>query len=214
MHYNESMKKISKATLQRYPVYLKALRKIKKDGIDRIMSSELSNYVNIKSTTIRRDFSLMGTLGKQGYGYDVDRLIETFTAELGGNFSERIVLIGCGNLGKALLNYNNWDDVVGEIVCAFDKYPEKVGKLSVTVFDIKDLEKIAENNLNCHIAILTATEDVQETVDRLAAIGINAIVDFTHQHINTPDGVTIKTVDVVSTIQELVFEANRLEDRE
>lgn len=207
------MKKISRATLQRYPIYLKALRKIKDDGIDKIMSSSLSKYVNIRSTTIRRDFSLMGNLGKQGYGYDVDKLIETFTNELGGDFSEKIILIGCGNLGKALLHYNNWNDIVGEIVCAFDKYPDKVGVTSIPVYDILDLKEKTKG-MNCHIAILTATEDVQETVDKLAEIGVNSIIDFSRQHINKPEGMIIKMVDIVTAIQEVVFEANRLLDNE
>ena len=65
---------VPKATLQRYPVYLKALRKLQKNGVERIMSKELSSFVDIEPTTIRRDFSFLGNLGKQGYGYDVDKL--------------------------------------------------------------------------------------------------------------------------------------------
>ena len=76
-------KSVPKATLQRYPIYLKALRKLKNSGVTRIMSKELSEYVAIESTTIRRDFSFLGSLGKQGYGYDVDRLIEIFNEQLG-----------------------------------------------------------------------------------------------------------------------------------
>lgn len=203
------MKKISKATLQRYPIYLKALRRIKSDGIDKIMSSELSKYIDIKSTTIRRDFSLLGTLGKQGYGYDVDKLIKVFQDELGGNYNEKIILIGCGNFGKTVLNYNRWSDVVGEIVCAFDKYPEKISNVKIPVYDIKDLEK--KMPAGCRIAILTVSGDVQETVDKLASVGIKGIVDMTHQHFIVPEGVTIKVVDIVSMIQELVFSTNMLD---
>ena len=67
-------KRVPKATLQRYPIYLKALRKLKSQGFTKILSSELSDYVAIESTTIRRDFSFLGTLGKQGYGYDINNL--------------------------------------------------------------------------------------------------------------------------------------------
>ena len=205
------MKKISKATLQRYPVYLKALRKIKEEGVDKIMSSELANYVNVRPTTIRRDFSLIGTLGKQGYGYDVNKLINIFIDELGGSYNEKMILIGCGNLGKAILNYNHWNDVVGEIVCAFDKAPDKVGKISVPLYDVKDLkEKMPKD---CKIAILTISGDIQETVDLLAEVGIKGIVDMTHQHFKVPDGVIVKDVDIVSTIQELVFQTN-MKDRQ
>ena len=99
-----SEKKVPKATLQRYPVYLKALRKLHADGINRIMSRELADYVSIESTTIRRDFSFLGNLGKQGYGYNVEDLISIFSNQLGVNFDEKIILVGAGNLGKALLN--------------------------------------------------------------------------------------------------------------
>jgi len=169
------------------------------------MSSELAEYVNIKSTTIRRDFSLIGCLGKQGYGYNVQELIDIFAEELGVNYDEKIVLVGCGNLGKALLNYNKWADVVGEIVCAFDKNPEKC-KVKIPVYNINEIkEKRPEG---CRIAILCISEDVQNTIDLLAEAGIKGIVDFTHVHYNTPNGVIIRSVDVVSMIQELVFETN------
>ena len=202
-------KKISNATLHRYPIYLKALRKIKKDGKDKIMSNELAKYVNIKSTTIRRDFSLIGTLGKQGYGYNVNDLIEIFSKELGGEYNEKIILIGCGNFGKTILNYNHWSDVVGEIVCAFDKYPEKVSNVSIPVYDIKDLKEYLPEG--CKIAILAVSGDVQNTVDLLTSVGIKGILDMTHQHFIVPEGVIVKEIDIVSKIQELVFTTNMLD---
>ena len=153
-----SEKKVPKATLQRYPVYLKALRKLHADGINRIMSRELADYVSIESTTIRRDFSFLGNLGKQGYGYNVEDLISIFSNQLGVNFDEKIILVGAGNLGKALLNYNHWNHIVGEIVCAFDLHPENVKKASVPVYGMDEIaEKMPEG---CRIAILCISQDV------------------------------------------------------
>ena len=188
---------VPKATLQRYPVYLKALRKLQKNGVERIMSKELSSFVDIEPTTIRRDFSFLGNLGKQGYGYDVDKLIEIFNSQLGVDFDEKIILVGAGNLGRALMNYNKWDYVVGEIACAFDVDPAKCGtQFGVEVYPMSELDtKIPEG---CRIAILTISHDVQETVDKLVQCGINGIVDFTHQHFLVPKGVVIKSIDVVS----------------
>ncbi len=200
------MRNVPNATLRRYPIYLKALRKIKDDGIDKIMSSELSDYVNIKPTTIRRDFSLIGSLGKQGYGYNVDDLIQIFSDELGVNYNEKIILVGAGNLGKAILNYNKWDDVVGEIVCAFDLYPEKVGDIGIPVYNIADIEKYLPDG--CRIAILCISSDVQNTVNLLTKVGIDGIVDFTHVHYNVPENLNVRSVDLVSIIQELVYKTN------
>ena len=134
------MKRIPKATYQRYPIYLKALRRLQTNQVQRIMSKELAEMVNIESTTIRRDFSFLGNLGKQGYGYDVDNLIDIFNKELGMDFDEKIILIGAGNLGRALMNYNKWDYVVGEIVCGFDADPAKCGKkFGIQIYPIEEL---------------------------------------------------------------------------
>ena len=202
---------VPKSTLQRYPVYLKALRRLHKNGIKRIMSRELSSFVDIEPTTIRRDFSFLGNLGKQGYGYDVDRLIDIFNQQLGVDFDEKLILVGAGNLGRALLNYNKWDHVVGEVACAFDVDPEKQGsQFGVNVWSMDDLEEKMPKG--CRIAILTISHDVQATVDRLVKAGITGIVDFTHQHFKVPRGVVIKSIDVVSSIQELVFITNSMNE--
>ena len=201
------MSVIPKAALQRYPVYLKALRYLKGLGISRVRSSELGEYTSIQPTTIRRDFSLLGSFGRQGVGYDVDFLIERFERELGVYFDEKIILVGCGNLGKALLNYNGWSHVVGEIVCGFDIDPNVIKPdAEFPVYDISEIrERIPQG---CRIAIITGHQNLQETVDNLIECGIIGIIDFTHGHITVPKSVTVKTVDVVSAIQELVFAIN------
>lgn len=200
---------VPKATLQRYPVYLKALRKLQHLGISRIMSRELSEFVDVEPTTIRRDFSFLGSLGKQGYGYDVKALIEIFDGHLGGKFQEKLIIVGAGNLGRALMNYNRWNHVVGEIACAFDISNEKTGNAyEIPVYPLSQLKERMPDG--CRIAILAISKDVQETVDLLIEVGIRGIVDFTHEHIQVPKGVIVKEVDVVSMIQELVFETNAL----
>lgn len=202
-------KNVPKATLQRYPVYLKALRKLKRGGVERIMSKELASVVNIEPTTIRRDFSFLGSLGKQGFGYEIDRLIEIFNAQLGMDFEEKIILVGAGNMGRALMKYNKWDYVVGEIVCAFDINLDRQGvRFGIPVYDLDELEERIP--AGCRIAILAISTNIQATVDRLIQSGIVGLVDFTHEHIQVPKGVVLKTVDVVSSIQELVFETNSL----
>ncbi len=203
--------KISKATLKRYPVYLKALRKLSNEGQKRVMSSQLAEYVGIKSTTIRRDFSLLGQLGKQGYGYDIDTLINIFQKELGDNYEEKMVLIGVGRLGTAILNYNNWNHVAGEIVCAFDIQPEKRNsepKVNVPVYHISQMaEKMPDN---VHIAILCIPSGAQEIVDELHELGVKGIVNFTREYFVLPEGMIKRDVDFVAAIQELVFEVNSI----
>jgi len=203
-----SNRKVPKATLQRYPVYLKALRRLRAQGVEKIMSKQLAEYVSIESTTIRRDFSFLGNLGKQGYGYNVDDLISIFSEELGVTFDEKIILVGVGNLGKALLNYNNWNHVVGEIVCAFDLHPEAIENANVPVYSLYELKEHMPNG--CRIAILCISEKIQETVDLLIDNGIQGIVSFSTEIFSVPEGVFVRHIDIVSSIQELVFETNSL----
>jgi redox-sensing transcriptional repressor len=200
---------VPKATMQRYPIYLKALRKLHSQNVNRVLSSELSELVNIAATTIRRDLSFIGCLGKQGYGYDVEKLIHVFNEKLGTGFDEKIILIGVGNLGHALLNYNRWNYVVGEIVMAFEIDEKLIGTVKgIPVYHIDQLEEKIPKN--CRIAILTASTDIQNVVDRLYKCGVLGLIDFTHQHISVPKGMILKEIDIVANIQELVFETNTL----
>jgi len=200
---------VPKATMQRYPIYLKALRKLHSQNVSRVLSSELSELVNIAATTIRRDLSFIGCLGKQGYGYDVEKLIQVFNEKLGTGFDEKIILIGVGNLGHALLNYNRWNYVVGEIVMAFEIDEDLIGEVKgIPVYHIDQLEEKIPKD--CRIAILTASTDIQDVVDRLYNCGVLGLIDFTHQHISVPKGMILKEIDIVSNIQELVFETNTL----
>jgi redox-sensing transcriptional repressor len=200
---------VPKATMQRYPIYLKALRKLYNMGVERILSRELALFVDIESTTIRRDFSFIGSLGKQGYGYDVKTLIDTFDDLLGVSFEEELILVGAGNLGREILNYNRWNNVVGEIACAFDIDPNKLGEVSdIPIYHMSELEERVPKG--CRIAIVTVSKNVQETIDRLVDMGIVGIVDFSSEHIQVPKDVVVKTVDVVSTVQELIFQTNNI----
>lgn len=199
--------KISKATMARYPIYLKALRKMQHQGKEVFLSSELYEATGIQDTTIRRDFTYLSdneSLGRRGKGYDVKKLIDSFNQVLGLGLDEAIIIVGVGNLGQAILKYNRWHYTVGQIVCGFDKDQNKEGEMfGVKMYTIDELENRFPKN--CKIAILAISENVQETVDRLMALGIRGIVDFTHEHFTVRPGVEVQTVDVVVAIQELVI---------
>lgn len=199
--------KISKATMSRFPVYLKALRRMQLVGRETFLSSELSELTSILDTTIRRDFGFLPTqdgLGRRGIGYQVDQIIDALNDILGLGQNESIILIGVGNLGSAILKYNRWQYSVGKIVCAYDKDPNIVGeRFGVKMYHIDDLESTFPKN--CDIAILAISEDIQVTVNRLMDLGIKGIVDFTHTHFLVREGVEVQPVDVVSAIQELAL---------
>lgn len=203
-------KKISKATMSRFPIYLKVLRRLQHEGKEHFLSSELSQLTGILDTTIRRDFGFLSqdvALGIRGIGYDTKEMINILNQALGLGLHEPIILIGVGNLGSAILKYNKWQYTVGKIVCGYDQDVDIVGeRFGVKVRHIDELEETFPEH--CKIAILAISDHVQETVNRLMDLGVKGIVDFTHDHFIVNDDVVVQTVDVVVAIQELVLKMN------
>lgn len=203
----DKKQKISKATMSRFPIYLKALRNMQHEGKDNFLSSELSEVTGVLDTTIRRDFSFLPTqdsLGRRGIGYDTKEIIDILNNVLGLGLEEPIILVGVGNLGSAILKYNRWQYTVGKIVCGYDADMNKIGEqFGVKIYHIDDIKKTIPEG--CKIAILAISHNVQETVDYLMDLGIKGIVDFTHSHFTVREDVVVQPVDVVVAIQELVL---------
>ena len=133
-------KNIPFATKERYPDYLRVLRYFQSKGLEKIMSNELARELGINATSVRRDISYLGHMGRQGYGYNINILIDELKKELGDGKDEGIVLIGVGNMGKALLKYNTFSLQVGRIVWGFDVDPHNIGVIeNVAIYYYKDL---------------------------------------------------------------------------
>ena len=201
---------ISSAVIRRMPRYYRYLEELLDNGVDRISSGDLSKSMHITASQIRQDLNNFGGFGQQGYGYNVKYLHDEIGKILGLDQRHNIIVIGVGNLGQALLNYNRWDYVVGEIVMAFDTRKELIGKTvkGIPVYDVAQLEQRIPKD--CRIAIVAISGDAQQVVERLHKCGVIGLVDFTHTHIQVPKGMLIKSIDIVSNIQELVFETNTL----
>ena len=119
--------KIPKATAKRLPLYYRYLLLLNDEGKDKVSSTELAEAVQVDSASIRRDFSYFGALGKRGYGYDVKNLLSFFKKILNQDTLTNVALVGVGNLGHALLNYNFKRSNNIRISCAFDINPEITG---------------------------------------------------------------------------------------
>ena len=196
------MDKIPVTTLNRYPIYLRLLKNLKSKGVKKVLSSTIGREMNIKDTTVRRDFTYLGKRGRQGYGYDIDELINAFTCIIGNIESEDIVLVGVGNMGKALLKYNTFEDKVGKIVCGFDLYEGIVE--GVKVYPMHELETRFPRGVK--IAILTVPkENLQEIVDKLVSLGVKAFINFSDGDIKTKRKVIVHKIDLAQMVQEVLF---------
>lgn len=209
-------KQIPKATARRLPLYYRYFTYLYETGVQRISSAQLSESMKVDSATIRRDFSYFGALGKRGYGYDVENLMNFFKEQLSQEKLTNIALVGVGNLGYALLNYNFRKDNSMRISAAFDVNPDLVDTMQkgVPVYHVDDLvEQISDQQID--VAILTVPSDVaQEMTDKLVEGGIKGILNFTPLRVTVPNNVRVHNVDLANELQALIYFIGHYSDSE
>ncbi|MBV2891900.1 redox-sensing transcriptional repressor Rex [Staphylococcus aureus] len=199
--------KIPRATLKRLPLYYRFVSSLKSKGIDRVNSKAISDALQIDSATIRRDFSYFGELGKKGYGYNIDSLLDFFKSELSESDMIKIAIVGVGNLGKALLTYNFsiHDDMT--ITEAFDVKEDVIGQKIGNVI-VKDNDELITTlkKEEIDVVILTTPERVaQKVADELVQAGVKGILNSTPGRINTPSDVQVHQIDLGIELQSLLF---------
>ncbi|WP_192987846.1 redox-sensing transcriptional repressor Rex [Carnobacterium mobile] len=198
---------VPKATAKRLPIYYRYLRFLHDAGKDRISSTELSEAVKVDSATIRRDFSYFGALGKRGYGYDVEDLMNFFSKTLKQDRLTNVALIGVGNLGHALLNYNFHQSNNMRISAAFDINEEIIGTIlsGVPVYPMNEMvEQLKVQQIE--VVILTVpTEVAQDTANTLAEAGVKGIMNFTPIRISVPNDMRVQNVDLANELQTLIY---------
>lgn len=199
--------RIPKATAKRLPLYYRYLLLLNDEGKDKVSSTELAEAVQVDSASIRRDFSYFGALGKRGYGYDVKNLLSFFKKILNQDTLTNVALVGVGNLGHALLNYNFKRSNNIRISCAFDINQEITGKITqgVPVYSMDEMkQQIADQQIR--IAILTVPQDTaQKTADEMIEAGIKGIMNFTPIRLSAPNGIRIQNVDLATELQTLIY---------
>lgn len=207
--------KIPKATARRLPLYYRYLILLNEEGKDKVSSSELSEAVQVDSASIRRDFSYFGALGKRGYGYDVKNLLNFFKKILNQDTLTNVALVGVGNLGHALLNYNFKRSNNIRISCAFDINPEITGKIlsGVPVYSMADMkQQISDQQITT--AILTVPqENAQKTANKMIEAGIKGIMNFTPIRLYAPADVRIQNIDLATELQTLIYFLESEENR-
>ena len=147
----KKQKKISEAVIRRLPRYYRYLGDLKADGISRISSKDLSALMGITASQIRQDLNCFGGFGQQGYGYNVELLYEEIGNILGTDNENSVILLGAGNLGKAIANYANFKKRGFSIKAIFDKNEEVIGKKinGIPVYDINTLaDYLNENSID------------------------------------------------------------------
>lgn len=198
---------IPKATAKRLPIYYRYLNMLSDAGKKRVSSNELAEAVKVDSATIRRDFSYFGALGKRGYGYDVENLLEFFKKTLNQDKLTNVALIGVGNLGHALLNFNFHKSNNVRINAAFDINEEITGTIQsgVPIYPMEDMKEQLKIQ-QIEIVILTVPANVAQGVTNdLIEVGVKGILNFTPLRISVTESVLVQNVDLTNELQTLIY---------
>jgi len=202
---------IPDATVARLPVYLRALYALADHEVATVSSEELAAAAGVNSAKLRKDLSHLGSYGTRGVGYDVDYLIYQVSRELGLTQDWPVLIVGAGNLGRALANYGGFASRGFRIAALVDCDPAVVGSVIArhTVRSAADIEDVIKR-FDVSIGVIATPAPVAQNVcDRLVAAGVTSILNFAPVVLSVPSGVDVRKVDLSIELQILAFHAQR-----
>ncbi len=200
-------RKISDSTIRRLSLYLRFLEQYAEDQRATISSGELARLGGTTSAQVRKDLSLFGSFGKRGLGYAVAELTARIRDILGLRRGYRVILVGAGKLGGALVQYQGFRERGFEIVAIYDHDPRKVGTRwnGLAVRDIGHLEADLRREPTDIAIVVTPGEAAQGVVDRLARAGVRGILNFAPVPLAVPPSVRMKTVSMALELEALAY---------
>jgi len=202
---------ISKATIDRLPLYYRTLRSSQEEGLEIISSEELGHRLGVTPEQIRKDLAAFGQFGKKGVGYFIRELIRNIGEILGLHRNWNIAVIGIGHLGWALVNYRNFTALGFNLAAMFDANREKVGQSinGVKIDAVECMEEIIRER-NIHIGIIAVPEaQAQVVADKLVNSGVRGIWNFAPRKINVPDSVKVVNEDLSVGLSSISYHLAR-----
>lgn len=201
--------KLPQATISRLPVYLRSLVMLANKGEQIISSDGLAQIAGTNAAQLRKDLSYLGEFGTRGVGYEVDQLINEISKWLGLLRDRKVIIVGLGRLGGALVGYQGFSQKGFKIVGAFDRDPAKIGDVvdGQIIRHINELEEYVKNvSGGVDIGIIaTQAPSAQGVANRMVNAGVKAIINFAPITIDVPDGVVLRQVDLSVELQILSY---------
>ncbi len=203
-------RQISKRTLYRLPIYLSLLQEKEKEGVEYISATAIANLLDLNHVQVRKDLSCASSAGRPKVGYETKVLIRDLQEFLDYNNTKVAVIVGAGDLGKALLGYNGFNSYGLNVVAAFDTNKEICGSQikgkPIYSTDVLD-KKIKELNVVIGI-ITTPAQYAQETCDRLVKNGVKAIWNFAPISLNVPKDIIVQNENMATSLAILSSKLN------
>lgn len=207
--------RVSTAVIRRLPRYYRHLLELQRKGVVRISSSALGKSMGLTASQIRQDLFCFGGFGQQGYGYKVDSLKEQIGEILGINRGHTVVVLGAGNLGRALIENFKFTNNGFELLAAFDVQEQTVGTkiAGVPVYHIDTLECFLKEH-PVSVGLLTVPKVAAGVMsERLVAAGVKGIWNFTNYEVSFPDqDVVVESVHFSDSLLTLNYMISQRED--
>lgn len=200
---------IPRATAKRLSLYYRIFKRFNAEKIEKANSKQIAEAIGIDSATVRRDFSYFGELGRRGFGYDVKKLMNFFADLLNDNSITNVMIVGVGNMGRALLHYRFHERNKMKVVMAFDvdDHPEVGSTTSdgIPIYGISQIkEKIQSGNVQTAILTVPSVK-AQEVASILVQAGVKGILCFSPVNLSLPKDVVVQYVDLTSELQTLLY---------
>lgn len=199
--------KIPDIIIGRLPVYLRALQRMADSGLKTTSSQELGEHVGISAAQIRKDISQFGEFGKQGTGYSIPFLLDKLRGILKVDRIWDVAVIGAGDVGHALANYQGFKNRGFRIVMIFDSDKRKVGQ-KIGEFEVEDTEQMIERikSAGVKLAMLTVpAASAQNVADKLVQAGVKAILNYAPINLTVPNQVKVQYIDPSTHLQRMTF---------
>jgi len=191
----------------RMSLYYRELRRLLDSDETSVNSQQLGQIVDVSAAIVRRDLSALGTIGRRGVGYDIGKLVDRIGSVLGSGVQWKVVLVGVGSLGDALLRYRGFERLGFQLSAAFDNDPARLGTAisGIEIVDVELLESVLGQN-PAELAILAVpAEHAAGIAARLAVSGIKGILNFAPVTLRLPRNIAVVNVDLASELQRLAF---------
>ncbi len=191
----------------RLPIYLRMLAFLEREGKTITSSQELADRLGLSSAQIRKDLSYFGEFGKQGTGYNVSYLQKQLRQILKIDRVWDVAVVGAGNLGRALANYEGFEPHGFRVVAVFDNSPQKIGTKvgGLTVQDVAELPRVMREKHLEIVMLAVPAEVAQKVANHLVELGIRAILNYAPITLNVPEPVQVYHIDPVVGLQSMTY---------
>jgi len=202
---------IPKKAIYRLSIYSRCLKRLSENGIETVSSSLLAKAAGVKPSQLRKDLTYFGQFGTRGLGYPVDVLLSTIREVLGRAKLQPVILVGAGNLGRALLRYDGFKKEGFEVLAAFDVNAEKIdeSRIPVPLHHDKDMMGFIQKNGVKMAIVCVPAEHGQEVANNLVDAGVTGILNFSPIVLETPENVVVTRVDLAMELESLSFFIDR-----